>query len=148
MGGSYGPQVLYAVANLSQGKAWKMAMHRLKSRSVPLGTDPHFPTIAVDCNNVIHKVGRSNRDPVAATACFLKEWADYGFVVIPVGDGETPHAKQATVKQIAGREKNSLKSIVLRRELRKLSKKLDEGTLNVNERKATKTKIDQLSKAI
>ena len=58
--------------------------------TVLLGTDPLHPTIGVDCNNVINIVGRCKPDPVYAVACFLDEWADHGFVILPVVDGVYP----------------------------------------------------------
>ena len=60
---------------------------------------------------VIHTVGYKKKDPIAALACHLEEQADLGFVVIPVVDGITPKAKQATVDCLDKREKSCTKAI-------------------------------------
>ena len=101
MGGNYGSQVLYLVEKLSRGEVWKIAMLRLQGRPVPPGTDALRPTIGVDCNNVIHQIGRFKWDPVAAVAAFLDKWADYGFIVLLAVDVTAPHAKKSTIKHIA-----------------------------------------------
>ena len=101
MGGRYGSSVIYVVDKLTRGELRQMGMHRLKSRTVPPGTDRHNPTIGVDCNMVINVVGRFKKNPVASLASFLEEWADHGFVLIPVVDGATPNSKQATMERIA-----------------------------------------------
>ena len=82
MGGRHGSQVIYLVSNLSRGELRRIGQHRLNNRSVPPGTDPHHPTIAADCNMVIHTVDYKKKDPSAALACHLEEWADLGFVVV------------------------------------------------------------------
>ena len=86
MGGKYGSSVLYLVKEVQRGELRQMGMHRLKSRHVPPGTDRNYPTIGVDCNMVINVIGRFKRDPVAALAGFLEEWASHGFVMLPVFD--------------------------------------------------------------
>ena len=93
MGGSGGSSVLYHIAKLQRGELRMMGMHRLKTRQVPLGTDRHIPTIGVDCNMVINAVGRCKNDPVTVLASTLEEWADDGFVIVPVVDGKSPHEK-------------------------------------------------------
>ena len=101
MGGRYGSAIIYVVDKLTRGELRQMGMHRLKSRTVPPGTDRHNPTIGVDCNMVINVVSRFKKNPVASLASFLEEWADHGFVLIPVVDGTSPNSKQATMERIA-----------------------------------------------
>ena len=148
MGGNYGSQVLYLVEKLSRGEVWKIAMRQLQGRPVPPGTDALRPTIGVDCNNVIYRIGRFKRDPVAAVAAFLEEWADYGFIVLPVVNGMAPSTKQATIKHIADQEKSRLKVLQLRQQLRKMSSSLDKDSLTAAERKDLKKKCVELSKLI
>ena len=111
----------------------RIGRHRLLSRPVPPGTDPQLPTIGVDCNNVLNTVGRYKRDPVSAVASFLEEWADHGCNILPVVDGKTPNAKQATVEHIATREMNLLRAIEKRQELRAITQRLKEGALTNDE---------------
>ena len=85
--------MLYHIAKLQRGKLYMMGMHRLKTRQVPLGTDRHIPTIGVDCNMVINAVGRCKNDPVTALASTMEEWADDGFVIVPVVDRIPPYTK-------------------------------------------------------
>ncbi len=40
------------------------------------------PTIAVDCNNVIHIVGQKKSDSVAAVANLCDRWAQHGFFIL------------------------------------------------------------------
>ena len=134
MGGNYAPSVLYVVKHLSRGDVCRIGRHRLLSRPVPPGTDPQLPTIGVDCNNVLNAVGRYKRDPVSAVASFLEEWADHGCNILPVVDGKTPNAKQATVEHIATREMNRLRAIEKRQELRATTQRLKEGALANDER--------------
>ena len=148
MGGRHGSQAIYLVSNLSRGELRRIGQHRLNNRSVPPGTDPHHPTIAADCNMVIHTVGFKKKDPVAALACYLEEWADLGFVVIPVVDGIAPKAKQATVDRLAKREKSRAKAIQNRQLLQVQTKRLEEDALTSDERKALTKKCKDLGAAV
>ena len=47
----------------------------------------------MDLNNVMNFVGKQKGDHVAMVANFLEEWAEYGFIIIPLVDGGTPAAK-------------------------------------------------------
>ena len=73
MGGRYGSSIIYVVDKLTRGELRQMGMHRLKSRTVPPGTDRHNPTIGVDYNMVINVVGRFKKDPAGSLASFIKE---------------------------------------------------------------------------
>ena len=129
MGGNYGKQVLFLVEGFSRGEIRQMGMHRLQKRSVPLGTDRHHPTIGVDCNTVMNVVGRYKRDPVAAVTSFLEEWAHHRFVILPVVDGATPRAKQATLGHIAKRKINRAKAMGIRHQLRVVTCLPTQGTI-------------------
>ena len=138
MGGKYGSSVLYLVKEVQRGELRQLGMHRLKSRHVPPGTDRNYPTIGVDCNMVINIIGRFKKDPVAALAGFLEEWADHGFVMLPVVDGASPHAKLATMEHIAKREVERAKALQKRKELRVTTKRLAEESLTAAERESLK----------
>ena len=56
MGGSYGKDVLHLLAGLSRSQVCDIGMRKMKTMNIPLGTNQHRPTIAVDCNNVIYHV--------------------------------------------------------------------------------------------
>ena len=134
MGGSGGSSVLYQIEKLQRGELRMMGMHRLRTRSVPVGTDRHIPTIGVDCNMVINAVGRYKKDPVTALASYLEEWADTGFVILPVVDGCAPHAKLATIDHIAKRELDRAKAIETRNQLRAATQRLAKDPLTADER--------------
>ena len=111
-----------------------MEMHRLHKQLVPLGTDPHHQTISVDCKNVMNVVGRYKRDPVEAMESLLEEWADHGFVILPVVNGEMHCAKQATLGHIAKREINHAKAGERRHLLCAVTKSLTQDKLTVDQR--------------
>ena len=138
MGGRYGTSVIYLVDKLTRGELRQMGMHRLKTRTVPPGTDRHIPTIGIDCNMVINVVGRFKRDPVASLARFLDEWADHGFVVIPVVDGASPNSKQATMERIEKGKIERAKALELRQKLRVASKRLAEAVLPAASKRSPK----------
>ena len=105
MGGNYGKSVLYRLEKLGKSDLYDHGLRAVQSSPSDKGHRKR-PAIAVDCNNLIYVVGRKKHDPVAATANFIDEWAQHGFVIHPIVDGKTPVAKQSTIKHIATREKS------------------------------------------
>ena len=148
MGGSYGKDVLHLLAGLSRSQVCDIGMRKMKTMNIPLGTNQHRPTIAVDCNNVIYHVGKKTGNPVAAVANFLEEWSNHGFVILPVVDGDTPNAKQASVDHIAKREKNRAKAVERRRELRRAMASQSEESLTIEEREELSDSCKKMGRAI
>ena len=121
--GSRGGDVLYFLENLTHvdviNYGWRM-LHRTSSGTGTVGR----PVFDVDCNNVINVLG-SAADPVAATAGFLKDWAQYGVCVTPICDGDTrPQSKQQSNKSRSNRQRNKHNAVILRQELRGVSTQL------------------------
>ena len=70
-----------------------------------------------------------------AVANFLDEWADHGFIMLPIVDGKTLRAKQAAISHITKRELSRGKAMEKRHQLRANTKRLGEEPLLEEERK-------------
>ena len=70
---------------------------------------------------------------MASLASFLKEWANHGFVLIPIVNGASPNSKQAMMERIAKSEIERAKALELRQKLRVASKRLAEAALTATE---------------
>ena len=71
-------------------------------------------------------------DPVAPVASFLEEWADHGFVILPVVDGAMHRAKQVIVGHIAKREINHAKVMEKQDLICAVTKSLTQDPLTAN----------------
>jgi hypothetical protein len=123
--------VLYRLEELTHIDVVDIA--RLQAHSRPNGAinSSQRPVVDVDCNNIINVVGAKSDDPVQTTALFLKKWASFGLVVVPICDGtRRPTAKQATNRNRAIRVKAAHNAIVARQELQQLNNKLEHDLLN------------------
>ena len=88
MGGDYGSKIIYLHEGLSRSDLYDIGLATINARPSTIERDiQRQPTIAIDCNNIIHAMRRSKADPVAAVANFLDERAQHDFVLVPVVDG-------------------------------------------------------------
>ena len=81
-------------------------------------------------------------------ANFLDEWANHGFIILPVVDGHSPNAKQASVDHISKREKSRRKATEKMRELRALNVSLAHDSLTAEEREGFMAARLKLVKAV
>ena len=150
--GNNGSKVLYSLKLPSRANVATIAVHLRQSEITSADPANHSasdrPVIYVDANNVINVVSRKAVDPVAHTANFLKEWSQEGFIVVPVCDGPRPQSKQQTNKSRAVRQKAKHKSVILRQDLRRISRQLKDGGVDAATRKRLEDEQAELCKSI
>jgi len=114
MGVNHGAKVLYSARGLYIQDAATILRGLARERGMKI------PMIDVDCSNVCFKVGKN----VQSLASFLMRWATPGLRVIPSCDAKVrPISKQATNQRKANRDKNRIKSSVLRKDIRELRRR-------------------------
>ena len=90
IGGDYGSKAKYHLEGLALSDMYAICLVKINSRHSTMPTIIQCrPAIGIDCNTIIHAMGRSKVDPVVAVTNVWGKWAQYGFVIVPVADGST-----------------------------------------------------------
>ena len=88
--GGDGSKVIYLLEGRARSDMYAIGLAKINSRHPTMPTTiQRRPTIGIDCNTIIHVMGRSKVDPVVAVTNIQGKWAQYGFFIVPVADGST-----------------------------------------------------------
>ena len=147
--GSNGIKTIYTVDGIKRDDVVDIGNHLMRKSNAEVPSSAR-PKIVVDANNLIHKVGRKSMNPVNEVANHLIAWAQQGFIMIPVCDGDTrPISKQQSNKNYAKIVKSKHDAVINRQKLRDINKQLEScgSESERNEMKKTRSKMERKIKS-